>query len=149
MSVQWTARQLAAIDVSRRQRGRLRGRGAGVGEDHGAGGVLPPAGGGGRGSAADSRDHVHREGRGQHAQETGRRRSSDAAGDTRAALERAWVSTVHGFCARLLRENAVFAGVDPEFRVADERESWRMQQDAMARGDGGAVRASGRRSARR
>src|SRR3954453_23090870 len=31
----------------------------------------------------------------------------------RARLERAWVSTVHGFCARLLRENAVFAGVDP------------------------------------
>src|SRR5580698_9168619 len=50
----------------------------------------------------------------------------------RARLERAWVSTVHGFCARLLRENAVFAGVDPEFSVADERESWRMQQEAMA-----------------
>src|SRR5436305_1624557 len=50
----------------------------------------------------------------------------------RAALERAWVSTVHGFCARLLRENAVFAGVDPEFQVADEREPWRMQQEAMA-----------------
>ena len=47
-------------------------------------------------------------------------------------LERAWVSTVHGFCARLLSENAVFAGVDPEFTVADERESWRMQQEAMA-----------------
>src|SRR5580700_4060938 len=28
----------------------------------------------------------------------------------RARLERAWVSTVHGFCARLLHENAVFAG---------------------------------------
>ena len=39
--------------------------------------------------------------------------------ETRANLERAWVSTVHGFCARLLRENAVFAGVDPEFRVLD------------------------------
>ena len=51
--------------------------------------------------------------------------------ETRGRLERAWVSTVHGFCARLLRENAVFAGVDPEFRVLDERESWRMQQDAM------------------
>ncbi|HMC62420.1 MAG TPA: UvrD-helicase domain-containing protein, partial [Candidatus Solibacter sp.] len=52
--------------------------------------------------------------------------------EIRARLERAWVSTVHGFCARLLRENAVFAGVDPEFRVADERESWRMQQDTLA-----------------
>src|ERR1019366_2945004 len=39
--------------------------------------------------------------------------------DTRARLERAWVSTVHGFCARLLRENAVFAGIDPEFSVLD------------------------------
>src|SRR5205823_3328517 len=34
-------------------------------------------------------------------------------------------------CARLLKENAVFAGVDPEFRVADERESWPMQLAAM------------------
>jgi ATP-dependent helicase/nuclease subunit A len=50
----------------------------------------------------------------------------------RARLERAWVSTVHGFCARLLRENAVFAGVDPEFHVADERESWRLQHDSIA-----------------
>ncbi|HTS32057.1 MAG TPA: UvrD-helicase domain-containing protein [Bryobacteraceae bacterium] len=50
----------------------------------------------------------------------------------RARLERAWVSTVHGFCARLLRENAVFAGVDPQFYVADERESWRMQHDSIA-----------------
>src|SRR6202035_5830350 len=51
--------------------------------------------------------------------------------EIRARLARAWVSTVHGFCARLLRENAVFAGVDPEFAVADERESWRMQQESM------------------
>jgi ATP-dependent helicase/nuclease subunit A len=50
----------------------------------------------------------------------------------RAKLERAWVSTVHGFCARLLRENAVFAGIDPEFTIADERASWRLQQDSMA-----------------
>ena len=50
----------------------------------------------------------------------------------RPRLERAWVSTVHGFCARLLKENAVFAGIDPEFNVADERESWRLQQDSLA-----------------
>ncbi len=50
---------------------------------------------------------------------------------TRGRLERAWVSTVHGFCARLLRENAVFAGVDPGFYVADALESWRLQQDAV------------------
>jgi ATP-dependent exoDNAse (exonuclease V) beta subunit len=51
--------------------------------------------------------------------------------ETRGKLERAWVSTVHGFCARLLRENAVFAGIDPEFRVLAEVESWRMQQEAI------------------
>jgi ATP-dependent exoDNAse (exonuclease V) beta subunit len=50
----------------------------------------------------------------------------------RAALERSWVSTVHGFCARLLKENAIFAGIDPEFYVTDERESYRLQQEAMA-----------------
>jgi ATP-dependent helicase/nuclease subunit A len=50
----------------------------------------------------------------------------------RARLERAWVGTIHGFCARLLRENAVFAGIDPEFYVADARESWRLQQESMA-----------------
>ena len=51
--------------------------------------------------------------------------------ETRAKLERAWVSTVHGFCARLLRENAVLAGIDPEFGVLDATQSWRMQQESM------------------
>jgi ATP-dependent exoDNAse (exonuclease V) beta subunit len=50
----------------------------------------------------------------------------------RAALERSWVSTVHGFCARLLKENAIFAGIDPDFYISDERESYRQQQEAMA-----------------
>jgi ATP-dependent exoDNAse (exonuclease V) beta subunit len=50
----------------------------------------------------------------------------------RAQLERAWVSTVHGFCSRLLKENAVSAAVDPEFSVADANESWRLQQECIA-----------------
>jgi ATP-dependent exoDNAse (exonuclease V) beta subunit len=49
----------------------------------------------------------------------------------RGKLERAYVSTVHGFCARLLKENAVFAGLDPEFYVMDERESAREQRRAI------------------
>jgi ATP-dependent exoDNAse (exonuclease V) beta subunit len=52
--------------------------------------------------------------------------------EMRARLERAWVSTVHGFCARLLRENSIFAGVDPEFSVLDDRESWRLAQESIA-----------------
>jgi len=50
----------------------------------------------------------------------------------RASLERAWVSTVHGFCSRLLKENAVFAGIDPEFQIALQQDSWRLQQDSLA-----------------
>jgi len=61
-----------------------------------------------------------------------RAKLAEACPEIRAQLERAWVSTVHGFCARLLRENAVFAAVDPEFSVADPSESWRLQQDCIA-----------------
>lgn len=38
----------------------------------------------------------------------------------REEIERAWVSTIHGFCTRLLKENAIAAGIDPEFRLLDE-----------------------------
>lgn len=33
------------------------------------------------------------------------------------------VGTVHGFCARLLRENAIRAGIDPQFRILEEHEA--------------------------
>jgi ATP-dependent exoDNAse (exonuclease V) beta subunit len=36
-----------------------------------------------------------------------------------ADLERAQITTIHSFCAALLRERPVEAGVDPQFRVAD------------------------------
>ena len=36
-------------------------------------------------------------------------------------LDRAYVSTIHGFCHRLLKENATAAGVDPEFEILDEQ----------------------------
>ena len=55
--------------------------------------------------------------------------AADAA--QRAQLERAWVYTIHGFCARLLKEQAVWAGVDPEFAIADEHDSLRMQQESL------------------
>ncbi len=38
-------------------------------------------------------------------------------------VEQAYVSTIHGFCDRLLREHAIEAGVDPRFRVLDETEA--------------------------
>jgi ATP-dependent exoDNAse (exonuclease V) beta subunit len=43
----------------------------------------------------------------------------DAARET----ETAWVSTIHGFCARVLRAHAIGAGLDPRFDVLDEATS--------------------------
>jgi ATP-dependent helicase/nuclease subunit A len=52
-------------------------------------------------------------------------RARNTSGDTRqrllewlAALPQAAISTIHGFCASLLRANAIEAGVDPDFAVA-------------------------------
>ena len=44
-------------------------------------------------------------------------RALEAAGheDARRLVEGAWISTIHGFCARLLRERALEGGVDPSF----------------------------------
>src|SRR5260370_33773729 len=47
-----------------------------------------------------------------------KRRLVDAfqdGGAAREKIERAYVSTIHAFCARLLRENAIAAGLDPPF----------------------------------
>jgi ATP-dependent helicase/nuclease subunit A len=47
----------------------------------------------------------------------------------RAALEatdRAWISTIHGFCRRLLASHPAAAGIDPRFRVVDEAEAERL-----------------------
>jgi ATP-dependent helicase/nuclease subunit A len=50
---------------------------------------------------------------------------------TLARLERAWISTIHGFCTRILYENAVSAGIDPEFSIADANQAWRIQRQCM------------------
>ena len=42
--------------------------------------------------------------------------------DVRRQIEAAYISTVHGFCQRLLKENAIAAGIDPQFAVLDERQ---------------------------
>jgi len=50
--------------------------------------------------------------------------------DLREGIERAWVSTIHGFCARLLREHAIAAGLAPDFSVLDQAPSDRMARAA-------------------
>ena len=59
--------------------------------------------------------------------------------------ERAWVSTIHGFCARLLRANALAAGIDPDFRVLDQSRASRLAIDAFDRTLEDFVRAGGER----
>ncbi len=70
------------------------------------------------------------------AQLTGRvRRRFLELGDEEHAreAEAAWISTIHGFCARLLRTHALAAGLDPEFRVLDALEAERLAIDAFDR----------------
>jgi ATP-dependent helicase/nuclease subunit A len=38
----------------------------------------------------------------------------------RRRAEAAYISTIHGFCARLLRENPLAAGIDPAFGIIDD-----------------------------
>jgi ATP-dependent exoDNAse (exonuclease V) beta subunit len=51
----------------------------------------------------------------------------EAAHDAAAAF----VSTFHGFCARLLRGHALLAGLDPEFRILDEGVAARLRERAF------------------
>ena len=49
----------------------------------------------------------------------------------RQEIEFAYLSTIHSFCARLLRENAIEAGIDPQFRVMDELEAGRVKEQTL------------------
>ncbi|HEX5910255.1 MAG TPA: UvrD-helicase domain-containing protein, partial [Thermoleophilaceae bacterium] len=61
-----------------------------------------------------------------------RRRFLELGDEERAReAEAAWISTIHGFCARLLRTHALAAGLDPEFRVLDALEAERLAIDAF------------------
>ena len=50
--------------------------------------------------------------------------------DARSA-EGAAISTIHGFCARLLRTHALAAGIDPDYHVLDGLEAERVAVDAF------------------
>ncbi len=57
--------------------------------------------------------------------------------DMARETETAWVSTIHGFCTRVLRAHAIAAGLDPAFTVLDEAGARplldRAWDDALAR----------------
>ncbi len=62
------------------------------------------------------------------------RRARDGEERARALLAGiggAWVTTIHGFCSRLLAGHPVAAGIDPGFRVLDAPEAERAAQEAF------------------
>jgi ATP-dependent helicase/nuclease subunit A len=51
--------------------------------------------------------------------------------EERRQLETAYISTIHGFCSRLLQENPFEAGVDPQFAVLDETQAKRLLRQSF------------------
>ena len=49
----------------------------------------------------------------------------------RRSADRLMVSTIHGLCAHILRENAIAAGVDPLFQEIDELEAGLLKEEAI------------------
>jgi ATP-dependent exoDNAse (exonuclease V) beta subunit len=78
--------------------------------------------------------------------ELGRRAEagSERAGELLGAIGGAWITTIHGFCNRVLAGHPVAAGLDPGFRVLDAPEAARAAREAfdealaefLAAGDG-------------
>jgi ATP-dependent exoDNAse (exonuclease V) beta subunit len=56
---------------------------------------------------------------------------SERAAAVLAGLGAAWVTTIHGFCNRLLAAHPVAAGIDPGFRVLDAPEAARAAREAF------------------
>ena len=61
--------------------------------------------------------------------ELGRRERFDLA----QQLDGAWISTIHGFCARLLRAHPFAVGIDPRFRELDAEQAAVLRGEAFDR----------------
>ena len=57
--------------------------------------------------------------------------ASGALEEQSVRLERATITTIHGFCAELLRAHFESAGVSAGFRVLDEANARRMEDEAL------------------
>jgi ATP-dependent exoDNAse (exonuclease V) beta subunit len=56
---------------------------------------------------------------------------SERARELLGTLGGAWITTIHGFCHRLLASHPVAAGVDPRFRILDAPEADRATREAF------------------
>ena len=70
-------------------------------------------------AAAEMRDRIRR------------RLRELGADDAARATEGAFISTIHGFCARVLRAHALAAGLDPAFVVLDAQDAERLADAAF------------------
>jgi ATP-dependent exoDNAse (exonuclease V) beta subunit len=52
--------------------------------------------------------------------------------DLARELDGAWISTIHGWCHRLLKAYPLAAGIDPRFRVLDDSQSRVLRSEAFA-----------------
>ncbi|MBI3580742.1 MAG: UvrD-helicase domain-containing protein [Nitrospinae bacterium] len=53
--------------------------------------------------------------------------------DSRRRVSQSYISTIHSFCARVLRENPVEAGLDPMFEIMDEQRSSALMSEALTK----------------
>ena len=65
--------------------------------------------------------------------------------DLARELDAAWISTIHGFCHRLLKAHPFAAGIDPRFRVLDDSQGARARGRGVPRGARGVLAATTRR----
>jgi ATP-dependent exoDNAse (exonuclease V) beta subunit len=56
---------------------------------------------------------------------------SERARELLGGIGKAWVTTIHGFCSRLLAGHPIAAGIDPRFRVLDAAEATRAAREAF------------------
>jgi ATP-dependent helicase/nuclease subunit A len=85
-------------------------------------------------AAGELRERIRRQliARSRAASEAGKpQRAREIARAAREG-ERAWITTMHGFCRRLLATHPVAARMDPRFRVLDEFEAARLGEGAFA-----------------
>jgi len=47
------------------------------------------------------------------------------------SLDQLQISTIHGLCSRILRENAIEVGIDPQFIVLDEQDADLLKEEAV------------------
>ena len=83
-------------------------------------------------AAAELRQRIRREltERSAEARESGDPIRAASLRELARETEGAWVTTIHGFCRRLLGTHPVAAGLDPRFRVLDDPEAGRLREQA-------------------